>query len=682
MVVPLLAALAATLAVAWCLFAIAPVGPGIVLLTIVIWFALPGVLIAWLLYERRPGRAGAAWLVGPMWGYAASSTALLGLWVAGLRGPVLLLAPAIAASVGSVLAWPLVGSLSPPRFGRRDVVAACVLVALVSAIVGRPFARVGEILPAGKAYRAYFTADFVWRMAVAAELAKGESPPRNPYLRGESLRYYWLAHLLPAAEYRDIRGRASLEQLLLVNSLALGIGFVLFLYGFARQWVDEPFAVQAGCAITLLCPSFEGAERLFYIWHTHQPLDLLRTLNIDAVTRWFYASLPVDGLHRLLWYQPHHGTGYALGLSCVLVLTQARRPVGAGLIAFCGTLLGMCVLLSSFAAIMLAATTALVAAAIVVAARDWRALVTWTLAGAVPLALSLAVAIQLGYVDREAGNLVHLLVNPIAATNSVISIVLSFGPVLIPSLIAIVFAMHRRAVALWPLGTIILVSWFFYFFVDIEDHQGVYVGWRAGHILFTAFAVLTAYAIQESARLGTRGRRGVLAMIGIAAALGVPTFAIDLYNTQDLSNVEEAAGFKWTLILTPDELRALDWIRGHTPPDAIVQVEPFVRDAYTWAYVPAFAERRMAAGLPISMVPLRDYRRASRKVRSIFATLDPQEGYTTAAGLGIDYLWIGAPERQAFPELEQRLLTRPDLFRPIFSAGTVTIFFIERRPSG
>lgn len=31
-------------------------------------------------------------------------------------------------------------------------------------------------------------------------------------------------------------------------------------------------------------------------------------------------------------------------------------------------------------------------------------------------------------------------------------------------------------------------------------------------------------------------------------------------------------GFRWTVILTPDEIEALDWIKTNTPPDALVQV--------------------------------------------------------------------------------------------------------------
>ena len=46
-------------------------------------------------------------------------------------------------------------------------------------------------------------------------------------------------------------------------------------------------------------------------------------------------------------------------------------------------------------------------------------------------------------------------------------------------------------------------------------------------------------------------------------------------------------------------------------PKAIFQVDPVPRDPEHWAYLPAFAERRMAVGIPISMVPLAKYQQAS-----------------------------------------------------------------------
>jgi hypothetical protein len=675
----LAAGLVAVLAVCVGLASFVPLHRGLLLFTVAAWFAVPGVLFGLLVYGRVPGRGMASVLVGPVWGYGASSVALLAPWILGVRGPVLLVAPLIAIVLLALLALRLRDLLVPPSFRWSDVVAVCLLVALVPAIVGRPFARVGESLPdGGKAYRAYFTADFIWRMAVAAEIAKGEVPPRNPFYRGENLNYYWLAHLLPAAQHRELRGRVTLEQILLVNSLALDVAFVAFLYGFARQWIRSPAAVSVGCVGALLFSSFEGAERMWHLWRVGAPFELLRTLNIDAVTRWIYGSLPVDGLHRVLWYQPHHAMGYALGLSAVLIIVQARQPTAARLYAISGTLLGLCLLLSTFAAIMLTAMTSVVALGYVIVRRAWRDVLPGALAGAVPLGAATAAALSLQYVDASSGEMVRLLVNPMAVTEAPRSILLSFGPMLIVGAVGAAVAIRNRATGLAAIAAIVAVSFVFYFFVDLRGHQYVYVGWRAGHLLFVAFVVLVAYAVQQLMAGGRALRAATAVALTVLALLAAPTFAIDLYNTQDIDNRMQAPGFRWTLVLEPEEVEALAWLRRLTPPDAIVQVDPFTRDTETWAYLPAFAERRMAAGLPISMIPLEKYEAASQKVREVYRQADAAGAYAVAAPLRIDYLFIGAPEREAHPRLEEALRERPDLFQPVFQQGSVSIFYLSR----
>ena len=89
----------------------------------------------------------------------------------------LLLAPVLAA----VAAWPgvrpLHGLFEAPRFSRADVPWLLAALLLVPALVGWPYARVGELTEMGEHYRAYFTADFVWAMAAVAEVAKGSVPP-------------------------------------------------------------------------------------------------------------------------------------------------------------------------------------------------------------------------------------------------------------------------------------------------------------------------------------------------------------------------------------------------------------------------------------------------------------------------------------------------------------------------
>jgi hypothetical protein len=652
---------------------------GLLLTLIAGWFTLPGVAFAYLLYDAQPGRRLAAIFVGPVWGYGASSIVLLAMWTAGIRGPVLLVAPVLAAVALAGCAIPLRQALLPPPFRRADVVGVCILVILTAGIVARPFSQVAKELPdGGKAYRAYFTADFVWRMAVAAELAKGDVPPVNPFYRHDYLHYYWLAHLLPAAEYREMRGAVSLEQILLANSVALDVTFVMFLYGFCRQWVRSPAALTAACSVTLLGSSFEGTERLYYIWRDGGQLESLRMLNIDAMSRWIYRSLPVDGLQRVLWYQPHHATGYALGLSAMLVLVQARTPEKARIFALSGMLLAFCLMLSTFSAIMLSAVAALAALIVLVPRGAWRALVPAAVAAAIPLVLATAASMKLGYVDPTSSGLVRVLINPLAFTEPVWAIFLSFGPLLLLSILGAAIAFWRREKALVGVTAIIVVSFAFYFFVDLRGHQYVYVGWRAGNLLFIAFTILTAYALQEIGG-GTTARRMTAVVLFIVGALSAaPTFAIDLYNTQDINNREQAAGFKWTLVLDRDEVEALAWVRRMTPPAAVVQIDPYPRDSYTWTYIPAFAERRMAAGLPISMVPFEKYEAASQQVKTVFAADSAVAAHRRAVTLGIDYLYIGQPERQANPQLAGILEQRPDLFQPVFGNNTISIYFVER----
>jgi hypothetical protein len=344
-------------------------------------------------------------------------------------------------------------------------------------------------------------------------------------------------------------------------------------------------------------------------------------------------------------------------------------------------LLAFCLMLSTFSAIMLTAVAAVVALIVLLPRRAWKAILPAAIAAAVPLGLATMAAMSLGYVDRDSSGLVRVLVNPMAITQPVWAIFLSFGPLLLLSILGIALAIWHRTTELMAIGAIIVVSFAFYFFVDLRGHQYVYVGWRAGHLLFVAFTVLTAYALQEIGRGTTARRITAAAVFAVLAASAAPTFAIDVYNTQDIDNREQAAGFRWTLVLDRDELEALAWIRALTPQDAVVQIDPFPRDAYTWAYIPAFAERRMAAGLPISMVPLEKYETASREVKTVFTADSGLTAHQRALELGIDYLFVGQPERQANPQLEERLGQRPDLFQPVFRNNTISIYFVER-PAG
>jgi hypothetical protein len=672
------ASLACAIAFLIALRAILPLRHALLLIAIIAWFALPGVASV-----RRASRSGGlfAIVIGAVWGYAASCLVLLGLWVAGFRSEALLLIAAPILAFAIVLPLARRVDLSLPTPDRRDLLVLLLLLLLVPLLVGRPYARVGELTPDGRTYRAYFTADFIWRMAVTAEVAKGDVPPRNQFFLGDDLRYYWLPDLLPAVEYRAVGRTLRLEQVLLTHGLVVDALFIAFLFAFARHWTSNATAAGLGVAAAVLFSSFEGAERILAFTREGVDYGYLRMLNIDAITRWVYGSLPVDGLQRVLFWQPQHAMGYALGFSALLIVCQPIPPSTsrtAATMGLAGVLLATALFFSSFSAIMLGCIVGCVAAVRFAAARRWKEMAAGAIAAAVPIGAAALVALKLHYVDRGE-SIVRLLVNPAAMKHPWLSIFLSFGP-LLPAVVAGTWlgARSGRGVRLAPLWAAIGVSFLFYFFVDVRDHQYVYVGWRAGHILFIAFVPLTAVALQELWRRGTRTRVITVCIGLLLAAAAAPTLAVDVYNAQDTANREQGPGFPWTLVLTPDELDALEWIRRSTPAGAIIQVEPYVRGRTTWAYLPAFAERRMAAGLPTSMVPLDKYEAASARVREIYVSRDARETYRAAVELRIEYLVVGPPERGAYPSFERMLDERPELFRRVFKNGSMTIYFVER----
>lgn len=635
-------------------------------------FVVPGIALA-----RAIAGPGLGWLIslafGPLLGQALGSLALTGVWAAGGRGIwVVLAAPLLVATV-IVPARRLQGRWRLPATSPGDRLALAALLLIVPVIVGLPFAHVGEITADGQFYRAYFTADYVWRRAVVAELAKGAFLPVNPYLNGDALHYYWMPHLLTAAQYRFAGAWATLDELLLIRSVCIDAFFVAFLYGMVRVFGVRPWASAAGVGFVIVSSSFEG----LYAWLDFAirgvPLHELTNLNIDAITRWYIRGIPIDGLQRLLFYQPHHAVGYVAGLLGVLAVSRRARAFDPVAMAVAGLLLGLSIAISSFAGVMFTAGAALFEAISVARQRDWRRGLAHAVASAIPLALASGLVFALHYVDAS-GSVVEFGVNRLATRSFWLVTALSFGPVLILAVAAVSVILRTGRQDLGEWGALAAACVVFYFLINVRDHQDVYVGWRVGHLLFMSATVLAGILFDHVATLANR-RTAVLGVVAVGLA-GLPTTVIDVYNTQDLTNNRAAPGFTWTLRLTPDDRQAFHWIRLNTRPEEVVQVDPFARDSETWAYLPAFAERRMAAGLPISMVPLKKYEDASAQMRAIFD--EPAlSSYERATRGGVNYVLVGPPERSAHPGVEARLDALPELMPLLFRNGTISIYGVR-----
>ena len=137
-------------------------------------------------------------------------------------------------------------------------------------------------------------------------------------------------------------------------------------------------------------------------------------------------------------------------------------------------------------------------------------------------------------------------------------------------------------------------------------------------------------------------------------------------------------------MLNPDEEKALAWIRTMTPSSAVVQMEPTVRDrdlspggwGERWSLIPSFAERRMAAGLPISLMRIPEYGDKSAQVKTIYQTADPKEAWTIAHRLRIAFLYVDGLDRKVY-EGAAKFDASPGFFTPVFRSGEVGVYEIK-----
>lgn len=667
------------LAIAGCLAAFVPLDEGLRLLAIHLCWAAPGV---W--YLRRALTAetrGHAWWFGPVIGQCGSLLLLLVPWSLGHRGSAqLLLAPLawwlILGVVARVCPAP---ALRLPSVAKADLRAVCLVLLLVPALLVLPAAKLGEDRPEGRAYRAYFTADVIWAMAVVAEVSKGDMPPQNPFIHNEPLRYYWLSHFLSAVEYRTMGDHLTKEQVLLTNALAAGLVFLAFFYGLIRTAIGTPWVAAVAASGPFLWNSFEGLDRLVVHWRAGVPWEALTTINIDSVTRWFYGGLPVDGLQRMLLYQPHHLIGYAAGLFGLIVVARAEAPWRPFVALAAGAGLACSVLLSTFTALLLAATVACVYAWRLIHERRWLALPLCAVVGAVPMVVAVAITEYFEYVDRSGGNFLRFGLNPGAAQHWWWNLLLSFGPLLPLALVGIVIALRRLDARALPACVLAFVALVFYFFVDVPEVGG-WVAWRAGHLLLMASAVLVGVVLERVLEFTSRATRAMaLTTVGLVALAAAPTVAIDIYNAQDTDNPHMGPGFPWVLRISNDEQAALRWLQVNTKPWDLVQVDAIERGPGSWAYIPAFGERRMAGGVPISMVPVSKYEQVSLDIqRNLFGADTALDAFRTASRYNIRYLYLGRQERRRWPRFEAMVLGAPHLYARVFSTSDAAIYLVGR----
>jgi hypothetical protein len=626
----------------------------------------PGILIG-----RRavvPPVAGS--IVGGTIGYGLAQ---LALWI-----PVFL---GIPSRVTFIAAWLIlaVASASVARFISQPVLslrawlaadwrALALTLLLVPLLMTPPYRNLGAVDDQGtRWYRAYFTADFVWHTALAGELGRYTSPPRNPYLASQDIHYYWTYFLLPAVVAHEMPPPLDdLQNVLKANAMLSAVLLVGALFLFVRSAVPGAGMAAAAVALGILAASAEGTLVLEQLWRQGISIRVVEDMNIDAITNWQFGGLRVDNIPRSLWYTPQHAFACALGLVGVLAAAVTGARSSSGGIWLAGTALGLATCFNP----LLGAMFSLIYGLGVLADSVNRPRPVWTLLrhaqAAVPVALALGWG-ALNEIAEGAGAAVSLGFSGYARHNTVTALLLSAGPLLIPA-IGSLWPWRRlpnQPLRVAAIGTV--VALLLMHFVTLSDAS--WVGFRAGQILLLMLPVLVARALSVFSWSNPWPAAAVSALILIA---GLPTTLIDTYNAQDISNRRQGPGFHWTLPVTRAQQEAFAWVRAHLPEDATLQMEPVLRGREHWSLIPTFAQRRMAAGLPISLLPMPDYEIASAAVQQLFRTADGREGWQIAHARGIQYLYVDGADRAAYPGGVTKFA--PPYFERVFENGEVEIY--------
>jgi hypothetical protein len=628
----------------------------------------PGVPLAF----RLCGRHGFAVTAGLCVGYTTSCLVVWLLVMAGWTSP-LAFVTAWAIESGLLLAAARVvpaGSIPLSAWTSRDTAGLALTLLLVPALMGAPYRHLGAQDAGGtRYYRAYFTADFLWHAALTAEVGRFTMPPRNPYVASEPLHYYWTYFLVPAAA--TSRSPIAVETALKVNAECTAVLLIASIYLLAWAAGVGPGLTALAVALVVIAASAEGTYAIYDFWKRGVGLAALRDINVDAVTAWKFAGLRIDGVHRTMFYTPQHGLSCSLGLLALTPAAVLGAEASIVAVAAIGVLLGLATVLNPFLG---AAFCAIYGVAILADAARLRirpAHVSRHAIAAVPplLAIGWGLANSMG---EGAGNAIRIGWYAYARNAPIVTLLLSLGPALVPALVGLfpTARLPTRAALVGAAG--IGVGLFLLYFVVLTDLS--WVSFRAGQILLALMPLPLARLL---ARLRARSAGLVAALATLILLAGAPTTIADTFNAQDIGNLAMGPGFPWTVTLSPAVQEGVAWVRTHTTPRQIVQVEPIVRGREQWSFIPTFAGRRMAAGLPISLLPAPIYEDRSRQVQSMFQTALPPEAHTLARRLRIDYLWVDAHDRRAYPEGVARLDGAPDYFERVFQNAEVTIYRVR-----
>ena len=660
---------------------------GVTICAIPGWFACK--LLYGAEYVRRLDSLGHTLILGLL------VTTFLSVIIAAL-GPGLTVPTMLAAALGGTVLFFLLGRrmtrpLSPvqdddPAATRLTITVGLILVL---AVIAGPFLNVGRKIEDSYAYAPYFNRDFFRNLAFGAALSKGAVPPANPYFEGETLHYYWFQMVFPALVYRLAGRSATLQDIFLLSTLLINISFVFIFAHLLRRFVKRVPALIIVLGLAFVAESYQAPfKAVLSSQPTHWAMEgtWLGTITLP----------PVGYLFQSLLYLPHHFAALvALLVVISLLVDQDTRGRSARTLAAAI----MLILSSGFSFFTVAfgffwagsylALQAIKDVCILVKDRQseqYRSSVVVTVLSGIIV----GVAGLVGYgilsglkMLLEDGNAWSIYVSRFQLVVPIRFFVM-LGPMSVLGLAGFMLCVHDPEMRSRSYGLLwlLLSTFFFIVFVVPKNLPTWEVSQKLGIVLRIPALVLSGMFLDYCVNRGIRQHKAAWVVLLFFCASAVPNLLAYEYvhlNIRD-SNLLTYVG--------APERKAAEWIRTHTPLDAVVQSWPggqtsvklyYRPEEDTYSLIPVFGERQTAVGDPqfasyyLSRPKYWELDARSTELSQVYQ--DP--GQSDVVGIlekfQIGYLYWGISERECC----LRNLTwyeKSPLFEKVYDQDGVSIF--------
>ncbi len=630
--------------------------------------AAPGLALLPGYLRAGPAHVAVASLVG------VASSILLGVLVLGPLGiyrPGALVLAALAVAIVVARLPGEAGGLRPESVPRSP--AAWVPVAQILAMAIPVYLAVGSRTSLGEAYPFAWNFDGFTHLAGLGGLLEGGLPPRDLQGAGGILRYTWFVYLVPAELMAWTDGHVLPLEALKITSGAVAVLLALSLYGVAARLVGCPRKAATAIVLLYLSLSLDGLTGLVGI-----PDPARR--NFEAVDFWMLFGIPFQFHGGTFWrtalYVPHHQLALALLTAwAFLSLDGPTRDSPRSLVARAMALLpmpGISILVSAVGG----AGLWLVELHRARTSRRWMSFLVASTALGTGLAMVVAYGMLggSGWWHSNPGSirtpmpgmpLAHLVVLGL-------QMVTTFGAILPLGMLGILeLRRHHDSTAAAMVPGLLAAAMVWILVADfwIGGWVRVDLQLKASYVMQIALAWGAAAAL--AAPPGGPRRQLVLASAGFLAMLGLATPVMDLAFHLDLGPGGSS------VYVRAEERQALDWIREHTPPDAMFQAYP-----YDLCYfggpgnrLPVFAGRRLRAARWNANTP----KATLAAVEAMFASGQASVLAGECRALGIRFLYLddlldGPLGEGAFLRLLAEVRSAPRDFRPVFGTSLVQVF--------